>query len=366
MKLTCSQGDLANALSIVNRAVSPNNTLPVLNNILLTAEGGKLILNATNLEIAISAKIDSKVEKTGSITVPSRVFSSYVPLLKDENVELVLTGETLELKTKGTNTKMKGINSEEFPSLPRIEDAKIFRFPAKKIKYAIEQVVFAASTNISRPVLTGVLWKIDGNKMKMVATDSYRLAEKTIDLDEDTGETVAIIVPSKTAFELSKILSGDDSSVLEVSITKNQIMFKVGDVELVSRLIDGNFPDYEKILPEKAKISTVLNVDDFILALKKVLVIVKENNNSVRARLSGGKIMITSDETQVGEGSSELECSCDGDDTEVALNAQYLVDVLGHLNDSNVKLGLNDGFSPVMVEPASADDYMHIIMPLKI
>ncbi|MBU0981973.1 DNA polymerase III subunit beta [Patescibacteria group bacterium] len=367
MKLSCSQNDLSSALSVVNRAVSQNNTLPVLNNILLRAEKGRLSLSSTNLEIAINATIEANIKTEGSITVPAKTINSYVPLLKDESVGLSLKGETtLEIESLGSDTKMKGIPSEEFPSLPKIEGAQSFFLPAAALKDAIEQVAFSASTNISRPVLTGVLWKIDGDKMRLVATDSYRLSEKTLVFEKDTGVKMEMIVPSRTTQELAKILAGSEEKELEVLASKNQVMFKIGGIEVISRLIDGNYPDYEKILPESSKVVANLKADDFALALKKVLVIVKENNNSVRIRVSGDKLMILSDETQVGEGNVELALGSKSGEAEVALNAQYLVDVLGHIGGAEVNFGLNDGLSPVMVVPATSEDYVHIIMPLKI
>jgi len=206
MKLTCSQADLTLALSIVNRAVSPNNTLPVLNNILLKAEGRKVFLSATNLEIAMKASFDANVENEGTLTVPAKVLTGYISLLKEENVELkVVDGTTLEIRSKGSDTKMKGISSDEFPLLPKIEKPDTFKLPTKHLKRAIEQVVFAASTNISRPVLTGLFWQITGKTMKLAATDSYRLGEKTIELESDVGLDTSFIVPSRTAQELAKV-----------------------------------------------------------------------------------------------------------------------------------------------------------------
>ncbi len=369
MKLSCSQADLALALSLVNRAVSPNNTLPVLNNILVKAEGKRLFLSATNLEIAISASFEADVQNEGTLTVPAKVMSSYVSLLEENSVELgVLNGNTMVIRTAGSESKMKGISSEEFPLLPKLDNPRVFTLPVEEIKAAIEQVVFAASTNISRPVLTGLFWKIDGKILKLVATDSYRLGEKTVELAEAVDGDVAFIVPSKTAQELSKILESAKDKTFEVRIGKGQILFKVGGVELMSRLIEGNFPDYEKILPKEIKTQLVISNEAFTLALKKLSVIVRENNNNVKVRSEKDKLLIFSDETQVGQGACEVPASgnSSGEVIETALNVQYLLDVLSHLKDSSVHFGLNDGLSPVMVTPAQASGYLHIIMPLKI
>lgn len=368
MKLSCLQADLALALSLVNRAVSPNNTLPVLNNILVKAEGKRLFLCATNLEIAISASFEAEIANEGALTVPAKVFSSYVSLLEEINVDLdVLNGNTLVVKTAGSESKMKGISSEEFPLLPKLDNPTVLVLPVEEIKQAIEQVVFASSTNISRPVLTGLYWKLTGNTLKLVATDSYRLGEKTVELQDASESDMTFIVPAKTAQELSKILESAKEKTFEVRIGKGQILFKVGGVELMSRLIEGNFPDYERILPKEIKTELTISNEAFTLALKKLSVIVRENNNNVKVRAQEGKLFIFSDETQVGQGACEVPAAgMKGENIETALNVQYLLDVLSHLKGENVHFGLNDGLSPVMVTPAQSSGYLHIIMPLKI
>lgn len=367
MKLNCSQADLSLALSLVNRAVSPNNTLPVLNNILIKAEGKRLFLSATNLEIAISASFEAEIENEGTLTVPAKILSSYVSLLNDKDVGLSVTGgNTLQIQSKGSTTKMKGISSEEFPLLPKIDKPELLKFSVKAILDALEQVVFAASTNISRPVLTGVYWQVAGKVTKLAATDSYRLGEKTLHTEKENEKDVTFIVPSKTAQELMKVLSSTTVSEFEAQVGKGQILFKVDGVELMSRLIEGNFPDYEKILPKEIKTSVVLLTEDLILGLKKVSVIVRENSNNVRLRVLKDGLQIASEETQVGQGSSDLAAQVTGEPLETALNVQYLLDVLSHLGSKEVNLGLNDGLSPVMVTPTSGTDYLHIIMPLKV
>ncbi len=365
MKVKCSQSGLAQALTIVNRAVSPNNTLPVLNNIYIKSENGKLLLSATNLEIAIQASIDANVEKDGSLTVPAKIFSAYVPLLSNEEVTLIgAEGSTLEIKSKDANTKMKGIPAEEFPVLPKLDGGEKFNLPSETLRKAIDQVAFAASTNISRPVLTGTLWILKDKKLKIVATDSYRLAEKIINVESDAVST--FIVPGRTAQELAKILGSAQSKEISLYVTKNQIAFEVDGVVLTSRLIEGNFPDYEKILPKESKTKAKVGVNEFTSALKKVSVIVKENNNSIKISLDAGKISMTTEKTQIGEGACEFSLEMEGDKAEVALNVQYLLDALARMDDDTVNFGLNDALSPVILSPAKPSGYTHIIMPLKV
>lgn len=368
MKLVCAQADLTLALFLVNRAVSPNNTLPVLNNILMSAEGKKLILRATNLEIAINASVEAEVENEGTLTIPAKILSSYVSLLEGKEVELFVSGgNTLNIRSTGSETKIKGISSEEFPNLPKLNLADSYKLPVAEIKEALEQVVFACSGNISRPVLTGIYWHFEGKTLKLAATDSYRLGEKTVNLGMADYAEQNFIVPSKTAQELAKVLEAAQEKEFELQLGKGQILFKVDGVELLSRLIEGNFPDYEKILPKESKTVACLSTESFILGLKKVAVIVRENNNNVRIRLENGKVMIFTEETQVGQGASEILAeNMTGESAETALNAQYVLDALTHLKSEKVKFGLNDGLSPVKVTPAEEGGYLHIIMPLKL
>ncbi|MFA5855167.1 MAG: DNA polymerase III subunit beta [Candidatus Gracilibacteria bacterium] len=367
MKLKCNQVDLSLALSLVNRAVSPNTTLPVLNNILLKAEGKKLFLCATNLEIAISAAFEADIENEGALTVPAKVLTAYVSLLEDKETRLsVLNGNTLNVQSKGSNTKVKGISGEEFPLLPKLENPDVFKFPVKPFLDALSMVTFAASTNISRPILTGIYWQISGNTVKLAATDSYRLAEKKIVLEKDQNLDLNFLLPSRTAVELEKILSSAVEPEFEIRIAKGQALFKVDGVELMSRLLEGNFPDYEKILPKESKTTALIQKEEFILALKKISVIIRENNNNVKVKVQRGEVAISSDETQVGQGAFEVPAEVSGETVETALNAQYLLDVLAHLNGATINLGLNDSIAPVMVGAASAGDYLHIIMPLKV
>ncbi len=324
-------------------------------------------MSATNLEIAINASFEADVENEGTLTLPAKILTSYVSLLTDEKVELSVTsGSVLEITTKGSDTKMKGISSEEFPLLPKLENPDVFKLPSKKVEEAIDQVAFAASTNISRPMLTGIFWQIVGKTMKLVATDSYRLGEKTLVLEKDVGADLSFIVPSKTALELAKILASSSAKDFEVRVAKGQILFKVDGVELMSRLIEGNFPDYEKILPKEAKTVAKLPTEEMILALKKISVIVRENSNNVRVKIGERKVEVLSEETQVGEARVSLSADTKGETLDASLNVQYLLDVLSHLKSEKVNFGLNDGLSPVMVSPAQESGYQHIIMPLKV
>ncbi|MFA5947501.1 MAG: DNA polymerase III subunit beta [Candidatus Gracilibacteria bacterium] len=368
MKLFCTQKGLESALNIVDKAVSTNNTLPVLNNILLKTEGKKLYFSSTNLEIAINCFIDADVRGEGSVTVPAKLISSYISLLNDEKVEITLTeGLNLSINSSSSSTKIKCISADEFPLIPKIEKGKEFIVKIEDLCEAINETVFAASLNTSRPVLSGVYLIVKDDELKLVATDSYRLAEKKIKLSSKISEEVSCIIPAKTMMELSKIINKSNSKELKVNISNNQILFSADGIELISRLIEGKFPDYEKIIPKESKSVIEVSVEDLSLVLKRVSLFARENNNSVKISVTNdGKLLVSSDETKVGEEKAEVLIKLTGENNKVSLNAQYLLDVLTYITEDKVSIILNDKVSPAMIKPLKDQDYVYIIMPLKV
>lgn len=368
MKLFCAQRDLDYALNVVNKAINPNNTLPVLNNILISAKEKKLHFSATNLEIAISCSIDADIRTEGAITVPAKLITSYTALLTDEKVELNSSeGVNLNINSSSSNTKIKCISAEEFPLIPKIEKDKYLTLNIEEFNEAINEVGFAASVNTSRPVLSGVLVSLEGEKLKMVATDSYRLAEKKIGLTGGTADDLECIVPARTMMELGKIISKSDDKDVRIDISKNQVLFSVGGVELISRLIEGKFPDYRKIIPADENSKFEVSVEDLALVLKRVSLFARENNNSVSLAVSeDGKLMVSSEETKVGEEKAEVLVKLEGAANKISLNAQYLLDVLNFINEEKIDIIVNDKESPAMVKPVKSEGYVYIIMPLKV
>lgn len=369
MKLICAQSDLDRALAIVSKAITPNTTLPVLNNILLKAEGKSLYFSSTNLEVAIQYFIPAEVKMEGSITVPAKLLSSYIGLLKDEKVEISLTeGDTVIISSPSSHTKIKGINAHEFPAIPKFEKENTLKVDSVDLDLAITQTVFAASTNTSRPVLSGVLFDVNKDILKLVATDSYRLAEKTLKLKEGTNVTIQCIVPAKTVAELGKLLSRSEEKEVEINISKNQVLFIIGDIQLMSRLIEGKFPPYEKIIPKSTKTKSEVLVDDFANVVRRVSLFARENNNSIKVSVTNdGKLSVSTDETKVGEEKAELMAKVQGENNKIALNAQYLLDVLNYIQSDSLLLEIDDKLSPAVVQPLKeGSGYVYIIMPLKI
>ena len=366
MRLTCSQKDLLSALTTTNKAVDTNNTLPVLNNVLLKAEGKKLYFTSTNLEIAITYYIETEVKNEGEITIPSKLFTSYISYLKDEKVDMIVEDGDIQIKTSDSKTRIKGIPASEFPPIPMVEKEGGMTTKVKDLNRAITQVVFAAALNTTRPILSGVYFVVEKEELKMVSTDSYRLSEKILPISNVAGD-LNCIVPAKTILELGSILDGmkgDDDVIIVIS--KNQIMFAVGSVELISRLIEGQFPNYEQIIPKSSKTKVEFDVSALSLVLKRINIFAKENNNKIILKVSDGKVIVTTEATQYGEGEITLDTKTDGSNNEIALNSQFLLDALGSIGVRKVNLEIGDKIAPVILKPKDEKGYTHIIMPLKI
>lgn len=366
MRLTCSQKDLLSALTATNKAVDVNNTLPVLNNVLLKAEGKKLYFTSTNLEIAITYHIEIDVKNEGEVTIPSKLFTSYINYLKDEKVEVIVEGGDIRIETSDSKTRIKGIPASEFPPIPMVEKEGGMTVKIEDLKKAIEQVVFAAALNTTRPILSGVYFEADKEELKMVTTDSYRLSEKTLPVSNISGN-VNCIVPAKTILELGSILDGmKEDDEVTIVISKNQIMFSVGPVELISRLIEGQFPNYEQIIPKSSKTKVEFEVSALGLVLKRINIFAKENNNKIILKVSDKKVIITTESTQYGEGEITMDTKIEGENNEIALNSQFLLDALGSIGKDKVVLEIGDKIAPVVLKPKDGKGYTHIIMPLKI
>lgn len=355
-------------MNIVDKAISPNNTLPVLSNVLLKTEGKKLYFFSTNLEIAISCFIDADVRGEGSITVPAKLLTNYVSLLNSEKVELGIgDGVTLSVNSASSSTKIKCISADEFPLIPKVEKNHEFTLKIDELYEAINETVFAASLNTSRPVLSGVLFVAGGDEIKLVATDSYRLAEKKIKTPKKINDTVSCIIPAKTMMELGKIISKSEGKEVKVNVSNNQILFSSDGIELISRLIEGKFPEYDKIIPKDSKTRFEVSVEDFSLVLKRVSLFARENNNSVKlSATNDGKLIISSDETKVGEEKADVVIKMDGENNKISLNSQYLLDVLTYINKDKVVFSMTDKVSPAVIKPVGTEDYVYIIMPLKV
>jgi DNA polymerase III subunit beta len=367
MRLFCEKQVFFQALSLVQKAINSQNTLPILGNILLKAEGQNLFLSATNLEIAISTKISASVKNEGSITIPARLIVNYVSFLKEGEIEIfVESGETICLSSKGSKTRIKGLPSSDFPEFPKVEKEFSFTFSAKEFQNSIEKVVFSCANTSTRPILSGALFWVKQKEACLVATDSYRLSEQKIPFSSEEEKEVRVIIPARTLQELSRILGVYPEEKVEIIISKNQIFFKVKNTEITSRLIEGNFPDYEQIIPKEKRISVKIQKEEFILGIKRVGIFAKENNNNIRISVNEERLLITTDATEIGSDECEIGVEGVGTPEEVSLNAQYVLDLLQSINEKEIFFSINEKLSPVLFKSKTEDGYVHIIMPLKV
>ena len=368
MKLGLTQENLSRALASVGRVVSSRSSLPVLSNVLLATDGNRLRLSATNLEIGINYWIGSKVEEQGSLTVPARLFAEFISSLPRGNVELHSNDSILAVKTPHYESKINGITAEEFPLIPTLNSDPLLSLDASVLKEALTQVVVAASADEARPVLAGVYLYTEEEILYLVATDSYRLAEKRITLGGTAPKAFSVIVPARTMQELVRLLGEADGQV-EVYLDENQVMFRVADVELVSRLIEGQFPNYRQIIPSKATTSFEIDTAEFARITKVASLFARESAGSIKLEIQAeGEVRIITSDTEVGGNTSSAECEVRGDDGEISLNARYLTDALGVIRSSVVTFAISGKLNACVLSPAgedAQDDYIHIVMPLR-
>ncbi len=373
MKISCLQENLAKGLGIVGRAVSPRSTLPVLGNVLLATDAGRLKLSATNLEVGISCWIGARVEEEGATTVPARTLIDLINALPPEQVdmELVERTQTLNLRAGRSESNIKGIDAQEFPIVPKPEGEGGILIEPDVLRTAIQQVAFAAATDESRPILTGVLAKFEDSQLTLAAADGFRLSVRTVSLSQSVADPFSIIVPARALTELGRI-SGEQKEpvVITVTPTRNQVLFQLTDVVLVSQLIDGNFPDYNQIIPKERTTHTVVDTASFVKACKTALIFARDAAHIGRlhvkpgSELSPGHIVVSATSAETGDDVSELDASIEGDEIEIAFNVRYLIEVLSVAGSPQVALDTTTSSSPGVIRPVGEADFTHVIMPM--
>lgn len=362
MKLQVTQENLNRALNAVARVANSRGTLPILANVLIKTSSNRLSISATNLDIAITHYIGAKVSKEGSITVPARLMQDFVSSLPEGVIELDLRETKLHVSTQQYKSVVNGIVADDFPIMPAITSGKSWKTKCQNFKKAMQQVVFAASNDETRPVLTGVLLQTRNGKLFMAATDSYRLAEKELGANKDD---VNLLIPASAMQDLLRVLGDDDDSV-QVTHDEQQVLFKVGDVELVTRLVDGKYPDYRKLIPEKFTTKAVLKRADLVNVTKVSSLFARESAGSVTIEVdeSAKQLSIRSVASQLGENTATADAKITGSGS-ITLNSRYMLDALNALSSDEVSFGFNGKLEPTLICDPANDDYKHIIMPLK-
>jgi len=390
MKVSCLQENLAKGLSIVGRAVASRSTLPVLSNVLLATDGDRLKLSANNFELGINCWVGAKVDQPGAITVPARLLADFVNSLPPERIDLDLdeATQTLNLRCARVESNIKGIDAHEFPAVASATENDVaIKLDPESLRTMIKQVVFAAATDESRPVFTGVLLKFDDDKVTMVAADGFRLSVRATPLNHSVADTLAeiglngsatkspsLIIPARALLELARI-SGDQEQPINLIITpsRRQILFHLQDIELVSQLIEGDFPDYNRIIPQGFSTRSVVDTASFLKAVKISHLFARDSANIVRLDISpsgdelmNGRITLVATSAELGDNVAEIDASIDGNAIEVAFNAKYLIDVLAIIDSPQFALETSTSASPGVFRPIGDEHFTHVIMPMHI
>ncbi|MFC1944393.1 DNA polymerase III subunit beta [Chloroflexota bacterium] len=374
MKLSCSQENLNRGLAIVGRAVAGRTTLPITNNILLATEGNRLRLAATNLELSISFWLDAQVEEEGTITVPSRLITDFVNSLPNDRTSLALSpgSRTLELRCARYEARISGLDSSDFPQIPRVADVEgtAIEVAHDALRQAINHVAFAASVEDSRPVLTGVQAEFDGDQLTLAAADGFRLAVHSLSLSSQV-EKMAVIIPARCLSELTRLLGDHEDSVgITVNSKRNQVLFKLKDIEVVSQLIQGTFPNYHQLIPKGFATRAVVSLSDFLKATRSASVFARDGSGIVRLMMtprgeaSEGKMSISARAEEVGDNLGEVDAVVEGEEAKIAFNGKYLTDVLGVLSGEKVALETTSPSSPGAIRLLGTDNYVHVVMPM--
>lgn len=363
MKLSVTQENLARALQVVGRVASGKTPLPILSNILFKTDNNRLLLAATNLELAVTQHVGSKIEEQGSITVPARLMSEFVMNLPKGTVDLEVDGTKLHIACGAYKSTINGMAPDEFPELPAITEKQALTVPVADLKRAIQQTVVVASSDDTRPVLTGIYCHSFEGNLYLAATDGYRLAERRL---APTNQEISAIIPVVAMNDLLRVVS-DDVSEVKLVFDDNQVRMLIDDIEITSRLIDGVFPDYRSLIPKQTEIAISLPKDEFARITKVASLFARESGGSVtlKADAKTSKLSIHSVASQLGENTSESDAKVSADG-QVTLNSRYLLEGLGCIDGKEISFAFSGKISPcVLTAAGEAPDYQHIIMPLK-
>jgi DNA polymerase-3 subunit beta len=384
MKFSCKTSDFLQALQLASRAISGQQALPILNNVLIEVEGKRCTVSATDLELSIVTSFEASIENEGAITVPAKAILNFAQYNSDSEVLLeTIEGTQLKCVSSHAKTLISGEASNEFPTISRIEKENTLSIAAGPLLEALNKVTFASAKSTLRPVLAGAYARIEKGKLILVATDSYRLSEFAVQADIDASD-ISCIIPTKVLEELRAVLGahkpekgekedGDDETKkkksrqdMKIVLSSQQIELQVGSTRLLSRLIEGKFPDYQQIIPKEIKTRATLSVKDFMTVVKRMHYFAKEINNNLTLNFSKQGLHITTPQTQLGKDETTLDAAVTGPENRIALSSSYLLDFLGHMEEEQVEVGVTDSMHPAVFRLPSSDRYLHLIMPLRI
>ena len=373
MQLSCLQENLSRGLSVVQRAVATRTTLPITQNVLLSTDNSRLKLAATNLEIAISTWIGAQVEEEGSITIPARLLTEFVNSLPAERIDIAMNPQPLglDLECARFEAHINGRDADDFPPIPTVESGVIGKISSSVLKDAITHVAFAAATEESRPVLTGIKVDLKEDRFTFVAADGFRLAVYEGKLAEAVSEDVSFIMPARAFQEVNRLIGSDDTTIeFTVTPSKSQALFRLENVELVSQLIQGTFPNYSQLIPEGHDTRAVVDQTAFLSATRTASIFARDGSGIVRLNVlpaengSGGKLSISSRAEELGDNQGEIDAFVEGDESKIAFNSKYLSEVLDVLGSGEIALETTTSSSPGVIRPLSKEGYIHVVMPM--
>jgi len=364
------QENLNKGLSAVSKAIAQRGSLPVLSNVLLEAKKGRVKLSATNLETSITTWVGAKVEKGGSITIPARVLSEFIANLPASQIDCSVSGLTLTVKAENAFSKFNGLDASEFPSLPSEISKKSLQINPTDFNNAVSEVYFSAAADDSRPILTGVLLKTEGSLLTLVGVDGFRLSERKMELPKKVDEDFTAVVSARTLMEAAKLFSHDEDDVqIELNKEANLVIFKGSDILVSSRLLEGEYPDYQKIIPSSGSSKLVVGKDDLINAVRLAGVFAKDGANIIKLNMnpSTPEIILSSEASEIGE--NETKVSADkgnGEELITSFNGRYLTDLLSNTSSKKVSLETSGSLNPALFRIDNRSDYLHIIMPVRV
>lgn len=372
MKFTCTKENINKILGLVSPLASKQGHLPILMNVLIVVQESKVDLIATNLEVAVKASLRAKTEEIGSFTVPAKTLSDYINLLSDGQIDISLEENELVIKSGSSSTKIKGMPADEFPIVPEVEEKNVYSISVEKFKSALSKTVIAASKNEIRPELSGIymgFFKARYEGLILAATDSYRLSESRVVVEQGKNETESI-VPARTVYEIIRLLSlikeGESESQVRVWVSENQIAVRYDGFEMTSRLVDGKYPDYSQIIPAKFKTMATLPADVLAKKIKAAGLFTTTGVNGVSFDFNtkNGTLSVSSTSTQTGEHNSEVDAEIQGEENSILLNHKYVLDGLQQIGNEAV-FNVNGPDSPCLLQEKNKNDYLYIIMPIR-
>lgn len=382
MEVICTQENFKKAVFNTERVTGKQITLPILGNILLETEKGRLKLSATNLEVGILSIIGAKINKEGKVTVPAKLLSSFINNLPSgDKIELKTENQTLYIKSGFYNAKIKGLDAQDFPIIPKIQNDLILKLPAQKIKEIIGRILICISINETRPELTGINLRLNETEISLAATDSFRLAEETINITNDEKgadyplfitKTNSLIIPASTFSEIIRIINPETEEI-EIIIEESQIFFKIDDVVIVSRLINGKYPEYKQIMPNNFNTRAVLKKEDVLRAIKIASAFINNKSGEISFFVDPRKkkVIIEYQSQEIGGNVTELLADITGPEQKIIFNPRYILDGVSPLLSEQVAFLMNDNSSPIAIKMINKDkgdvfnDYMYIVMPIK-